>query len=68
MYKKLLLYKEEHNGDTCVLTTKDSSAEIKKLAKWVQNQRVQYKYYMNGDTRCFVKEHRIDALNRVSRR
>merc|ERR1711971_260189 len=63
MYKRLTEYKVE-NGDTLVLTTKDSSADIKKLAKWVQNQRVHYKYHMNGDKK-HIKAHRIDALNAI---
>ena len=63
MYKQLIEYKEK-NGDVLVLTSKDSSTEIKKLAKWVQNQRVHYKYHMNGDTK-HIKAHRIDALNQV---
>lgn len=64
MYNKLVLHKEEFDGDMLVLTTKDSSADLKKLAKWVQNQRVHYKYYMNGDTK-FIKEDRIVALNKI---
>lgn len=43
MYHQLVEYKRVHGGDTLVLTTKDSPADIKKLAKWVQNQRVHYK-------------------------
>ena len=65
MYKQLVAYKAEHDGDVLVPTTKDSPAEVKKLAKWVQNQRVHYKYYMNGDKK-HIKEHRIAALNQVS--
>lgn len=64
MYNKLVLHKEEHDGDMLVLTTKDSSSDLKKLAKWVQNQRVHYKYYMNGDTK-FIKEDRIVALDKI---
>jgi len=64
MYHQLVEYKRVHGGDTLVLTTKDSPADIKKLAKWVQNQRVHYKYWMNGDKK-HIKEHRIEALNRI---
>jgi hypothetical protein len=63
MYQQLLDYKEAH-GDVLVLTSKDSPPDVKKLSKWVQNQRVHYKYYMNGDTK-HIKKHRIDALNKV---
>lgn len=63
MFQRLLQYKED-NGDTLVLTSKDSPADVKKLAKWVQNQRVHYKYFMNGDKK-HIKEYRVDALNRV---
>eukprot|EP00584_Thalassiosira_punctigera_P017751 CAMPEP_0172558202 /NCGR_PEP_ID=MMETSP1067-20121228/77769_1 /TAXON_ID=265564 ORGANISM="Thalassiosira punctigera, Strain Tpunct2005C2" /NCGR_SAMPLE_ID=MMETSP1067 /ASSEMBLY_ACC=CAM_ASM_000444 /LENGTH=288 /DNA_ID=CAMNT_0013347503 /DNA_START=157 /DNA_END=1023 /DNA_ORIENTATION=- len=63
MYRKLLRYKEEC-GDVLVLTTKDSPSDVKKIAKWVQNQRVHYKYFTNGDTK-HIKEHRIEALNRI---
>lgn len=63
MYRKLLQYKAE-NDEILVLTTKDSPTDVKKLAKWVQNQRVHYKYFMNGDKK-HIKEHRIEALNRV---
>lgn len=64
MYQQLLDYKLAHNGDVLVLTSKDSLPDVKKLSKWVQNQRVHYKYYMNGDTK-HIKKHRIDALNKV---
>lgn len=63
MYQHLLDYKQAH-GDVLVLTSKDSSPDVKKLSKWVQNQRVHYKYHMNGDTK-HIKKHRIDALNKV---
>ncbi|KAL3764334.1 hypothetical protein ACHAW5_003470 [Stephanodiscus triporus] len=63
MYQHLLDYKQAH-GDVLVLTSKDSSPDVKKLSKWVQNQRVHYKYYMNGDTK-HIKKHRIDALNKI---
>jgi len=64
MYQQLLDYKLANNGDVLVLTSKDSLPDVKKLSKWVQNQRVHYKYYMNGDTK-HIKKHRIDALNKV---
>ena len=63
MYRKLLQYKEEH-GNCLVPMGRDSSEDEKKLGKWVQNQRVHYKYFMNGD-RKHIKEHRIEALNRI---
>ena len=63
-YHRLVQWKEDHNGDTLVQTTKDSSDDVKKLAKWVQNQRVFYKYFMNGDTK-HIKQHRITALNNI---
>ena len=63
MYKQLIEYRDTY-GDVLVLTNKESTAEIKKLGKWVQNQRVHYKYHMNGDTK-HIKAHRIDALNQV---
>lgn len=63
-YHKLVQWKEENNGDTLVLTSKDSSDDVKKLAKWVQNQRVFYKYFINGDTK-HIKQHRVDALNNL---
>jgi hypothetical protein len=63
MYQQFLDYKQAH-GDVLVLTSKESPPDVKKLSKWVQNQRVHYKYYMNGDTK-HIKKHRIDALNKV---
>ena len=33
-YHKLVQWKEDHNGDTLVQTSKDSSDDVKKLAKW----------------------------------
>ena len=76
MYAQLVEYKRtSHDGDVLVLLTSTTSStsthnnnttpsEIKKLSKWVQNQRVHYKYYMNGDTK-HIKKHRIDALNKI---
>ncbi|KAL7491015.1 hypothetical protein ACHAWT_000504 [Skeletonema menzelii] len=64
MYHKLVQWKEDHNGDTLVQTSKDSSDDVKKLAKWVQNQRVFYKYFINGDTK-HIKQHRITALDNL---
>mmetsp|Transcript_10430 Transcript_10430/g.17712 ORF Transcript_10430/g.17712 Transcript_10430/m.17712 type:complete len:350 (-) Transcript_10430:1117-2166(-) len=64
MYHKFVQWKEDHNGDTIVQTTKNSSDDVKKLAKWVQNQRVFYKYYINGDTK-HIKQHRITALDNL---
>lgn len=63
-YHKLIQWKEDHNGDTLVPTSKDSSDDEKKLAKWVQNQRVFYKYFLNGDTK-HIKQHRIAALDSI---
>jgi len=34
MYHKLVEWKEDNNGDTIVKTSKDSSDDVKKLAKW----------------------------------
>ena len=53
-----------HDGDVLVLTTSNSTPEIKKLCKWAQNQRVHYKYYMTGDTK-HIKKHRFDALHKI---
>ena len=63
-YHKLRQWKEDNNGDTLVPTSKGSSEDVKKLAKWVQNQRVFYKYFMNGDTK-HIKQHRVDALSQI---
>ncbi len=63
MYRRLIEYRAEH-GEVLVVGGKDSTSDIKKLSKWVQNQRVHYKYYMNGDTK-HIKKHRIDALKKV---
>jgi len=38
--------------------------DFQKLARWVGNQRVFYKYFQNGDTK-HIKKHRIEALNRL---
>lgn len=69
MYAQLVEYKRTHDGDVLVLTSSSSSSSTspeskKKLSKWVQNQRVHYKYYMAGDTK-HIKKHRIDALNKI---
>jgi hypothetical protein len=64
MYSQLVQYKRAHDGDVLVLTSSNTTPEIKKLSKWVQNQRVHYKYYINGDTK-HIKKHRIDALNKI---
>jgi hypothetical protein len=63
MYRRLIKYRDER-GEVLVLQSKDSTPDIKKLSKWVQNQRVHYKYYTNGDTK-HIKKHRIDALKKV---
>jgi len=65
MYKKLLEWKENNNGDVLVPVGKDSDEDTKKLSRWVINQRSSYKYFNNGDTK-HIKDHRIDALNKVS--
>jgi hypothetical protein len=57
MYSQLVQYKRTHDGDVLVLTTSNTTPEIKKLSKWVQNQRVHYKYYINGDTKHIKKHH-----------
>ena len=64
MYKKLLVWKENNDGDVLVAVDKDSDEDTKKLSRWVINQRSSYKYFMNGDTK-HIKDHRIDALNKV---
>ena len=66
MYFKLLQWKESNNGDVLVPVDKDSTDDTKKLSRWVINQRSAYKYFMNGDTK-HIKDHRIDALNKVCR-
>jgi len=66
MYYKLLQWKENHDGDVLVGVDKDSDEDTKKLSRWVINQRSAYKYFMNGDTK-HIKDHRIDALNKVGR-
>lgn len=66
MYRKLIEWKESHDGDTTVpCDTKCSSSEIIKLNRWVVIQRTSYKYFMNGDTK-HIKDYRVDALNKVS--
>ncbi|KAL7541726.1 hypothetical protein ACHAXR_011158 [Thalassiosira sp. AJA248-18] len=65
MYYKLVEWKEQHGGDTTVpCDAKASSEEVKKLNRWVINQRTAYKYFMNGDKK-HIKDHRIDALNKI---
>ena len=65
MYHKLLEWKEGHNGDTTVpCDAKTATDEIKKLNRWVVNQRSAYKYWCNGDKK-HIKDHRVDALNKV---
>lgn len=64
MYYKLLQWKEQHDGDTTVPCDAKSTEEIKKLNRWVINQRTAYKYFMNGDKK-HIKDHRIDALNKI---
>ncbi|KAL9181865.1 hypothetical protein ACHAXT_012208 [Thalassiosira profunda] len=64
MYYKLIEWKETHDGDTIVPVNAQSSEETKRLNRWVINQRSAYKYFMNGD-RKHIKDHRIDALNRI---
>ena len=65
MYYKLITWKENNNGDVLVPVDKDSDEDTKKLSRWVINQRSAYKYFQNGDTK-HIKDHRIDALNKVS--
>ena len=65
MYYRLVEWKEEHDGDTTVPCDGKSTEEIRKLNRWVINQRSAYKYFMNGDKK-HIKDHRIDALNKVS--
>ena len=66
MYNKLILWKESHNGDTCVYyDAKKDDEETKRLNRWVITQRSAYKYWNNGDKK-HIKDHRIDALNKVS--
>ena len=65
MYNKLILWKETH-GDTCVYyDAKKDDEETKRLNRWVITQRSAYKYWNNGDKK-HIKDHRIDALNKVS--
>eukprot|EP00584_Thalassiosira_punctigera_P022594 CAMPEP_0172571052 /NCGR_PEP_ID=MMETSP1067-20121228/129878_1 /TAXON_ID=265564 ORGANISM="Thalassiosira punctigera, Strain Tpunct2005C2" /NCGR_SAMPLE_ID=MMETSP1067 /ASSEMBLY_ACC=CAM_ASM_000444 /LENGTH=495 /DNA_ID=CAMNT_0013363285 /DNA_START=27 /DNA_END=1514 /DNA_ORIENTATION=+ len=64
MYFTLVAWKKEHDGDTTVPCDPKSSEEVKKLNRWVINQRTAYKYFMNGDKK-HIKEHRIDALNKI---
>ena len=64
MYFRLVEWKESHDGDTTVPCNAKSSEDVKKLNTWVINQRSAYKYFMNGDKK-HIKDHRIDALNKV---
>jgi len=65
MYYKLVEWKECRDGDTTVpCDAKKSGEEVKKLNRWVVNQRTSYKYFMNGDKK-HIKDHRIDALNKI---
>jgi len=62
----LILWKESHAGDTCVnYDAKKDDEETKRLNRWVITQRSAYKYWNNGDKK-HIKDHRIDALNKVS--
>ncbi|KAL3768636.1 hypothetical protein ACHAW5_004331 [Stephanodiscus triporus] len=67
MYRRLLEWREAHDGDTTVPCDADSGPEVVRLNRWVINQRTSYKYYLNGDKK-HIKEHRIDALDKVRRR
>ena len=63
MFKKLLDYREEH-GNTLVPHSNKTNPELNSLGRFVGNQRVFYKYYINGDKK-HIKKYRIDALNRI---
>lgn len=63
MYQKLLQWKEEH-GNCLVPNSRDANDDMKQLSKWVMNQRVFYKYFMNGDTK-HIREDRVEALKKV---
>jgi hypothetical protein len=63
-YRKLVEWKEAHGGDTTVPCDAKSNEDVKRLNRWVINQRSAYKYWLNGD-RKHIKDHRIDALNKV---
>ncbi|ACI64317.1 predicted protein [Thalassiosira pseudonana CCMP1335] len=64
-YYKLVEWKRDHNGDVIVPCPNGcEDEEVKKLNRWVIGQRSAYKYWLNGD-RKHIKEHRIDALNRI---
>ncbi len=68
MYYRLIEWKEAHGGDTSVpCGGEGDDEEVKKLNRWVVNQRTAYKYFMNGDKK-HIKDHRIDALNKVRER
>jgi len=63
-YRKLLKWKEEHDGDTMVTCTKDSPEDVKKLNTWVLRNRCYYRYYNNGDKR-HIKEYQIYGLTKI---
>ena len=71
MYHKLVAFKHEHGHcnvaqDRSLRSRdmRDEDNDRKALGRWVGNQRVFYKYYLNGDTR-HIKPHRIAALNEI---
>jgi len=64
MYYKLVEWKEAHDGDTTVPCDAKSDEDVRKLNRWVINQRTAYKYFNNGDKK-HIKDHRIDALNKI---
>lgn len=71
MYRKLVDFKNLHghcnvSQDRSLRTrdTHDNDNDRKALGRWVGNQRVFYKYYLNGDTK-HIKPHRINALNKI---
>ena len=71
MYHKLVEFKKRH-GHCNVAQDRslrkrdmqDEDNDRKALGRWVGNQRVFHKYYLNGDKR-YIKPHRIDALNKL---
>lgn len=71
MYSKLVNFKNMHghcnvSQDRSLRTRDrhDDDDDRKALGRWVGNQRVFYKYYLNGDTE-HIKPHRIAALNKI---
>ena len=64
MYGKLVVWKSRTGGDTTVPCGENDGEDVRKLNRWVVNQRTAYKYFRNGD-RKHIKDHRIDALNKV---